>query len=382
MSGKKGMKQQGWGSLRKLPSGRWHSSYVGPDLARHNGPITYTAKMDAQAWLISERRLIERQEWTSPATRSLHRQAQGITVAEYVSRWIEQRDLKDGPRYDYGLKLEKYVRPTPLGKLPMSAVTPQAVRGWYAALDPSKPSARAAVYSMLSTVMNQAVRDGIYVSNPVNIEGARTAKKQRTNVVPSPAEILQIAANIEDRLSAWILLASFTGIRIGEACEIRRKDLDLDAKMLHVTRGMRHIGGKCVTGPTKTEDERHLDIPAALIPALRDHLDRFVGDGPEALVFASVTPNKCGHLSQDRMRSQLRAAIVELATATGMVPHDMRHFQGTTVTVLGFSQAEVMARLGHKSTRAASIYQHAVRGTGAKIAEALSKMAEVVPQAA
>lgn len=65
-----------------------------------------------------------------------------------------------------------------------------------------------------------------------------------------------LADVIEGRLRAWLLLATTTGIRIGEACKLRRSDLDLDldAKMpvLHVTRGMRHIGGKCVIGGTKT----------------------------------------------------------------------------------------------------------------------------------
>ncbi len=44
----KRMKLRAWGTLRRLPSGKWQASYVGPDLTRHTAPITYTARMDAE----------------------------------------------------------------------------------------------------------------------------------------------------------------------------------------------------------------------------------------------------------------------------------------------------------------------------------------------
>ena len=53
MSGKKDRRQFGY--IRKLPSGRWHASYIGPDLVRHAAPFTFHAKLDAEAWLLAER---------------------------------------------------------------------------------------------------------------------------------------------------------------------------------------------------------------------------------------------------------------------------------------------------------------------------------------
>jgi hypothetical protein len=64
MTGKKG--HRGWGTVQKLPSGNWRASYVGPDLARHNGPITYSAKGNAEAWLVKERKSIEEGRWEPP----------------------------------------------------------------------------------------------------------------------------------------------------------------------------------------------------------------------------------------------------------------------------------------------------------------------------
>lgn len=55
-----------FGSIRRLPSGRYQARYVGPDLARHTAPTTFALKRDAEAWLGAEDRLIASGAWTSP----------------------------------------------------------------------------------------------------------------------------------------------------------------------------------------------------------------------------------------------------------------------------------------------------------------------------
>ena len=39
--------RRSFGKIKKLPSGRYQASYLGPDGERHNGPVTFLAKMDA-----------------------------------------------------------------------------------------------------------------------------------------------------------------------------------------------------------------------------------------------------------------------------------------------------------------------------------------------
>ncbi len=56
--------RRGWERIRKLPSGKYQASYVGPDKVRYTAEAAYTAKMDAERWCRDERRLIERDEWT------------------------------------------------------------------------------------------------------------------------------------------------------------------------------------------------------------------------------------------------------------------------------------------------------------------------------
>lgn len=61
--------------------------------------------------------------------------------------------------------------------------------------------------------------------------------------------------------------------------------------------------------------------------------------------------------------------------------HDLRHTGGTLATATGASLKELMARLGHSSTRAALIYQHATRDRDQAIAMALGGLARQVGMA-
>jgi hypothetical protein len=58
----------------------------------------------------------------------------------------------------------------------------------------------------------------------------------------------------------------------------------------------------------------------------------------------------------------------------GLRFHDLLHTGNTLAASTGASTRELMARMGHASSRAALIYQHATRDRDAAIAAALSEM--------
>jgi integrase len=56
--------------------------------------------------------------------------------------------------------------------------------------------------------------------------------------------------------------------------------------------------------------------------------------------------------------------------------HDLRHTGAVLAAATGATLAELMARLGHSSPKAAMKYQHAAAGRDREIAALLSKMAD------
>lgn len=94
-------RREGWGSLRKLSSGRWQARYPAPDgetcTARTDDdkPLTFLTKTDARAWLASVRSRIARQTWEPPTAMAARRRAEAdaertrtIGFAEYADLWM------------------------------------------------------------------------------------------------------------------------------------------------------------------------------------------------------------------------------------------------------------------------------------------------------
>jgi integrase len=112
-------------------------------------------------------------------------------------------------------------------------------------------------------------------------------------------------------------------------------------------------------------------IPAVIIPDLENHLGKYAESGRGGLVF--VGP-KGGQLRRGNFRRSVWHPATETVGVIGLRFHDLRHTGNTLAAATGASTRELMARMGHASSRAALIYQHATRDRDAAIAAALSDL--------
>jgi integrase len=126
-------------------------------------------------------------------------------------------------------------------------------------------------------------------------------------------------------------------------------------------------------GPPKSRAGlRTVALPAALLPELTNHLSTFVASDPNALLFTG--PSR----AHPPLRRNNFRKLVGWADATtkigapGLHFHDLRHTGNTLAAQTGASLRDLMTRMGHDSTRAALIYQHASADADRVIAEALS----------
>jgi integrase len=111
-------------------------------------------------------------------------------------------------------------------------------------------------------------------------------------------------------------------------------------------------------------------IPTAIRRDVRAHLRDFVSDDPDALVFTGA---KGAVLRRSNFQRSFNwTAAVTQVGLPGFHFHDLRHTGNTLASRTGASLADLMARMGHSSTRAALIYQHTAREQDKEIADALS----------
>jgi integrase len=282
-----------FGYVRKLPSGRRQASYIGPDMDRHYAPFTFDAVIDAEAWLLDERRMIESGKWIARSRRAAELEASlPPTLRNYAGGWLRSRTvkgrpLKDRTRDHYRDLLERLIFP-PLGELRLTAITAPVVRNWYTDVGPGRPTQRKHAYGLLKTIMGTALDEELIDKQPCTIRGANGGKRKHQPRIATVEELDVIVEHMPDRLRLAVLIAFWCGLRFGELAELRRSDIDLKECLIRVRRGVTRVTGEApIVGTTKNDDARDVDFPPHLLPAFRHHLAEYVPDLPrDALLFA------------------------------------------------------------------------------------------------
>jgi len=411
-----------FGNIRRLPSGRYQASYLGPDGQRRYAQETFERKTDAdQALSLIEAQIIRR-DWTDPERAK-------VRLSEYAGIWIAQHPrLRPRTADHYRWLLNKHIAPY-LGGVPLGKISPGMVREWRATLlsNGVSVSVAAKAYRLLRAVLMTAVNeDKILSRNPCRIRGAgdegtperpvltvaqvfelaervgrhpvgnvrnlsaggcrlrfRRHGEMRTSpeVYATRAEAARALWTMADdgradwtqdrRFRALVLLATFASLRWGEATALRRCDLDLEAGIVRVRAAFveRSTGEILLAPPKSRAGRRMVGIPAAIIPALREHLSIFTGADPGALVFpgAKGGPLRRGNFNK---MSAWPQAVMSVG-AEGLHFHDLRHTGNTFTAAGGAGIKDLMARMGHDSERAAMIYQHQARGADKTITSAI-----------
>jgi len=376
-------KRRGFGKIRKLPSGRYQASYVGPDLARHVAPHTYETVMDAEEWLAKERRLVvdDQRVWTSPQAREKSKRS-GTTLREYAMPAIERRRSRGGERLRprtvalYRGLLERVILPA-LGDVPMRTITESTVEAWWDDLPDDNPTQNAHAYALLKSLFLQAIDKDRKLPgpNPCTIAGADKTQRVREIRPITVKQLEKIVRATPERLQALVLIAAWGGLRYGELAELRRGDLVLAGKAGHVfvSRAVVRVDGADIIGrPKSANGVRKVALPATVVPALRDHLERHVGPGDDALLFPHH-PGEDKHLPQPVFYKAWMVAR-DAAGCPDLRVHDLRHTSAVWAAQAGANLRELMDRLGHGTPTMALRYQHVAEGRDAEIARKMSAM--------
>ena len=354
-----------WGSVRKFASGRFQARYR-VDLVWHNAPHTFRTKREADAYLAAVRADLDRGSWIDP-------DAGKLAFEGYARRWLTERpQLRPRTRELYEGQLRLHILPV-LGEIELRQITPSRIRTWRGdMISAGKPgvSTTAKCYRLVHAIFATAVEDGIVLRNPCVVKGA-AAEHPAERPVATIKQVFEIADAISPELRAAVLLATFCGLRLGEIRALRRRHLDLLHRTVRVEEQYQELtDGTLVLGPPKTDaGVRTVSIPQVIIPDLEHHL-AFVAPGVDGLLFttSSGAPLRRGTLYTAWTRATGTVGI------SGLRFHDLRHTGNTLAASTGASTKELMSRMGHASSRAALIYQHATQDRDAAIADSLSTM--------
>jgi len=333
-----------FGSIRKLPSGRYQARYSGPDGRAHAAPDTFPTKTDAARWLSGVEADFSRGVWLNPD----HGRE---TLASFADRWMRSHtSLRPRTRELYQSLLRLHVLPQ-LGTIEVGRLTPSTVRSWHSALVARSPTATtpAKAYRLLRAMLNTAVADEVILRNPCQVKGAGLERSPERKP-PSLDTALLIAEEVDPRFRVLVLMAAFVGCRWGELVALRRHRINMLAGTLDIVEQyVETDGGRLLLGPPKSEaGARTIAIPPNLLPTIANHLDEFSEPGATGLVFVGA---KGAPLVRRNFSAKWRKAVNAVG-AEGVHFHDMRHLAATlAAAVPGTSTRDLMNRIGHSSPR-------------------------------
>ncbi|WP_084130327.1 site-specific integrase [Demequina sp. NBRC 110055] len=425
-----------FGAIESLPSGRWRARYTGPDKRQRTAPVTFATKGEADRWLTTVRADMLRGLWTPPEAANI---TLGEYVASWLTGRAPQlrprtRDLYARTAERWLLAPVGEGRSVVhLSPVPLRAITPPLVREWHAAVreaahasaaarkartdrthparawareqgmsvaptgrlsptvlaawqaagspetvtlapasDDAGSTATAQAYRLLHAVMAQAVGDGLLTTSPVRIPKAGHVDHAERMPL-APGEVNALADAVAPHYRAAILLAALGGLRPGETFALTRADLNTHDSTVTVRRTLTEIPGQPVTfGPPKTAaGRRTVVLPQVVTDALIIHLTTYTRAAPDALVFTTTTG---GPVTAPARTRALRTARQHLGRPD-LTWHHLRHTGATLAAQAGGTTAELMHRIGHTSTRAAAIYQHATPARDRELAQRLNTLA-------
>jgi integrase len=342
--------RRGFGSVRKLPSGRWQARYRDPEGELRPAETTFATKADADAWLATTQHELRVGDWIDPDLGER-------TLESWALDWMDnQLHLKPKTRASYESLLHSRVLPA-LGDVPLVDMRPSHIQAVVARFiqEGLSPSRTRQCVMVLSQIMKAAVADGLIRANPCLAVKQPRLPKTEMRVLTS-VEVERIASLVDDRYRVLVHVLAYCGLRWGEAAALTRADVDLSTGRIRVARSLAEVSGQLYMGTTKTYQQRSVVVPIFLCDALRDHIARFCIDDPHALIFSvpGTSYVRYSNFIARQWRPALEQAGVE---PTGV--HILRHTCASLLVSAGAPIKAIQAQLGHSSAELTlSRYSH------------------------
>lgn len=352
------------------------------------GPVSADEAERALAHTIAD---VERRTWRPPEVEDAPDEAERVpTFGEFGLEWwtLTKAQLAPSTQADYWWRLTVHLAPY-FNEMRLDAITFAKVERYIAAKraeeDPLSARSINMTLTLLGAILERAVKRKLIDRNPARDRDLRVRERAPTRSYLDNAG--QIVALLEgagegDRKAsrgrkhierrAMIATLTFAGLRIGELCALRWRDVDLAGGWLHV-------------GEAKTDaGRRRVKVRGALRDELLALRGRHQDAKQAAYVFATL---RGGRMSPDNFRARVlgRPAVVvdgEEKSGTGAVgrankrlegeglpplprkitPHSLRRTFCSLLYALGEDPGTVMDEMGHTDPELAlRVYRQAMR---------------------
>lgn len=304
---------------------------------RYVASRTFARKRDAQEW---ERRQVDGLRsgvWSDPG-------AADRPVREWCEAWLAAQPprAQSTERKIRGVVGNQIAKT--FGRRPLISVRPSEVKAWAAELARvQSPATARHSLGVLRRVFDFAHQDGAIQRNPA--QGIRLPRVQGNEPRPlTHRELWELAGQFNsERDRVLVVVAGYCGLRWGELAALRWADIDLDRRVLRVSRAYSEEAPQGEMSPVKDHQARTVPIPETVSDELAAYRERT--GGASELVFPSANSTPL------RNRNFRRDSFDPAAAALGLkiTPHNLRDTAASLAIQAGASVVAVARLLGHES---------------------------------
>ncbi len=283
------------------------------------------------------------------------------TLAKWLDQWLEDEvvpSLRTRTAESYESIIRRHLKPR-LGAYTLDRLREEHISGMYRDLlaDGLAPSTVNRIHAVLSGALRLAHdRQRIKRNYCRHVKPPQIVAKRQPNPLSKEEFNLVMRAVDDTRNGVRWVLAVTTALRQSEVLGLSWDDVDLDAGLIRVTRGLHRIkGGLEFEEPKSPRSRREVPLPPALVPRLRAHREAQARDRAQAgsewqdtgLVFVQANGQPLDRRADHRAWQRLLASL-DLPART---IHDLRHTAATFLLEGDVPVRVVSELLGHAQTR-------------------------------
>jgi len=260
----------------------------------------------------------------------------------YKSLEIHQGNRKLVTQIQYKANYEKHMIPI-FGNRKLDSIKASELAIWQnKLLLKLAPKTVSALRVIFYTVFDDALKDELIQKNPFVMVKAPSSETLKKINPFSKEDIFKILSNVKISMKCYFAIGFFTGMRSGEIMALKLSDIDLDNKIISVSKSRTNK----LEGKPKTKSSiREVDIIDALIPYLKEHLKLFKIDD---YLFKSNRKKAFDYSSQISNTYWVDALKKSNLEYRNM--HQMRHTFASLMISEGEDILWVSSMLGHKNS--------------------------------
>ena len=336
---------------------------------------SFSKKTDARDWLDEQTAAIVTGLWADPKSGR-------VTFDAFNERWTARQIWADSTRESN----ETATGSVTFGDVPLGELRRSHLEQWIKSMHARglEPSTIKVRFNIVRSVLKGAVADKVIGSDPS--DGVRTPRVRRSEAamtIPTTEQVAKALADAKEHepgFYAFVAVAAFAGLRLGEVAGLQVADVDFLRRTVRINRQIQGSKrGQTKVVPPKHGSERPVHVGEELTNILAKHIeDHGLTEDPTHPGMKFIFGRE-GYVYQRNNAGHAWRRIRERVGLEAFTLHDLRHFFASALIADGCDVVTVQKALGHaRPSITLNTYSHLWPSAEDKTRDASSRLARSV----